>query len=101
MPVYPPGTEEDKVPPILVNVGDLLDHWTNGFLKSTVHRVVLPGGGKEDRYSIAYFCHPADDTELVRVPSAMTDRRHGEDVRPVNSQGAVKALTAAEHLESR
>ncbi len=89
------------MPPILVNVGDLLDYWTNGLLKSTVHRVVLPGGGKEDRYSIAYFCHPADDTELVRVPSALTDRRRRKDGRPRNSQGVVKAMTAAEHLESR
>ena len=101
VPVYPPGTEEDLVPPILVNVGDLLDHWTNGLLKSTVHRVVLPGGGNEDRYSIAYFCHPTDDTELVRVPSAMTDRRLGEDTRPMNTQGVVKTMTAAQHLESR
>jgi isopenicillin N synthase-like dioxygenase len=99
--VYPSGTENDQFPPILVNVGDLLDHWTNGLLKSTVHRVLLPEGSKEDRYSIAYFCHPADDTELVRVPSVLTDRRHYEDVRPVNGQGVVKAMTAAEHLKSR
>lgn len=101
VPVYPPGTEEDQVPPILVNVGYLLEHWTNGLLKSTMHRVVLPGGGKEDRYSIAYFCHPADDTELVRVPSALTHKRPSKDLRPVNGQGVVKAMTAAEHLESR
>ena len=101
VPVYPPGTEKDQVPPILVNVGDLLDHWTNGLLKSTVHRVVLPGGGNEDRYSIAYFCHPADDTQLVRVPSVMIDRRVRNDARLVDEQGVVKAMTAVEHLESR
>lgn len=101
VPVYPSGTENDQCPPILVNVGDLLDHWTNSLLKSTVHRVVLPEGSEEDRYSIAYFCHPADDTKLVRVPNVLTDRRCYEDVRPGNGQGFVKAMTAAEHLKSR
>jgi len=101
VPVYPPGTETDAVPPVLVNVGDLLDHWTNGLFKSTMHRVVLPRGGKDDRYSIAYFCHPADDTELVRIPSALTIRKFGEDSRPLNDHGVVKAMTAVEHLESR
>ena len=101
VPVHPPGTEKDLVPPILVNVGDLLDHWTNGLLKSTVHRVVLPEGDKSDRYSIAYFCHPVDETELVRIPSVLTNGRLGRAVRSVNSQGVVKTMTAAEHLESR
>lgn len=52
VPVTPPGTEEDSSPPILVNIGDLLSHWTNGLLKSTVHRVIFPKDarrGGEDR----------------------------------------------------
>ena len=83
VPVHPPGTEHDAFPPILVNVGDLLSYWTGGLLKSTVHRVVFPGGvegGKgegegeakvPDRYSVAYFCHPWRETKLVPVPSEM------------------------------
>ncbi|GAB1741258.1 hypothetical protein NU219Hw_g6499t1 [Hortaea werneckii] len=78
-----------KALPILVNIGDLLEDWTAGLLKSTVHRVIFPtqyggdeegGGGpaeddsgkKEgsgDRYSLAYFCHPLDEAELEPVPS--------------------------------
>lgn len=72
MPVSPPGTENDPSPPILVNIGDLLSHWTNNLFKSTVHRVVFPKGGKEggeDRYSIAYFGHPVGTTVLEPVPS--------------------------------
>ncbi|MCJ1247746.1 hypothetical protein MMC30_004961 [Trapelia coarctata] len=42
VPVLPPGTESDPFPPILVNIADLLSHWTGGLLKSTVHRVVFP-----------------------------------------------------------
>lgn len=52
VPVYPPSTEEDLSPPILVNIGDLFSHWTNGLLKSTVHRVIFPKEarrGGEDR----------------------------------------------------
>lgn len=51
--VNPSGTEHDASPPILLNIGDLLSHWTNGLLKSTVHRVVFPKDarrGGEDRY---------------------------------------------------
>ncbi|KAI7320685.1 Clavaminate synthase-like protein, partial [Hortaea werneckii] len=78
--------------PILVNIGDLLEDWTAGLLKSTVHRVIFPKqphgenkakGGKPgddvdsgkgegdsgDRYSLAYFCHPLDEAELEPVPS--------------------------------
>nr|XP_003649066.1 uncharacterized protein THITE_120638 [Thermothielavioides terrestris NRRL 8126]AEO62730.1 hypothetical protein THITE_120638 [Thermothielavioides terrestris NRRL 8126] len=43
VPVVPPGTEHDPAPPILMNIGDLLSYWTNGLLRSTVHRVVFPG----------------------------------------------------------
>ncbi|KAI7181250.1 hypothetical protein D0869_05941 [Hortaea werneckii] len=77
--------------PILVNIGDLLEDWTAGLLKSTVHRVIFPkqqkretqssevekprddDSGKEersgDRFSLAYFCHPLDEAELESVPS--------------------------------
>jgi isopenicillin N synthase-like dioxygenase len=67
--VNPPGTEADDLPPILVNVGDLLQYWTDGRLRSTVHRVVFdPDDPGTPRYSIAYFCHPADHTPIGPVP---------------------------------
>lgn len=62
-------------PPILVNIGDLLSFWTNGMLKSTVHRVTFSGG--EARYSMAYFCHPLDDVKLEGVPSEIIERFKG------------------------
>jgi isopenicillin N synthase-like dioxygenase len=101
VPVFPSGTESDPSPPILVNIGDLLSHWTNNLFKSTVHRVVFPAGGKEvaeHRYSIAYFGHPIGETILEAVPSAKVKAlaNKGE----VKGTG-VKAMTAQEHLMSR
>ncbi|SLM38309.1 Oxoglutarate/iron-dependent dioxygenase [Lasallia pustulata] len=109
--VSPPGAEDDAFPPILVNVADLLSHWTNGLLKSTVHRVVSPEGGGEDRYSIAYFCHPANDTELVPVPSEVVRTRllpakemGGREAAEEGREGLEReqtAITAEEHLNRR
>lgn len=97
--MHPPGTDPDSLPPILVNIGDLLSYWTNGLLKSTVHRVIFPKNsrrGGEDRYSIAYFNHPVNDTELVAVPSAMVKNANAE-----NGSGKSKVITAEEHLNSK
>ncbi len=97
VPVFPPGTENDPSPPILVNIGDLLSYWTNNLLKSTVHRVVFPTGERagEDRYSIAYFGHPIGSTVLEPVPSERVKALAGADA------GIVEAMTADEHLMSR
>lgn len=114
-----PGSGTDvfpfPFPPILVNIGDLLSYWTDGLLKSTVHRVVFPLEEQRslkplDRYTIVYFCHPVDSTELVPVPSKVVGR-HRElagGVAVVGFGGGAgtlepgkRPLTAAEHLESR
>lgn len=95
VPVRPEGSSEDEPLPILVNIGDLLSYWTNGLLQSTVHRVVFPAQGAEDRYSIAYFCHPQDDAKLVPVPSEMV-----RDLELTNG-ASEKVLTARDHLNAR
>lgn len=97
VPVYPPGTENYPFPPILVNIGDLMQFWTNGLLKSTVHRVVFPEGESRDRYSIAYFCHPLNTTEIEHIPSDVIDKRGKRDVDYENA----KSLTAAGYLKKR
>lgn len=105
------------MPPILVNIGDLLSYWTDGLLKSTVHRVVRAGGeegGGRDRYSVVYFCHPVNEAELVPVPSRVVEEfrenKKGQEGRggKVGFGGGAgslepgkRALTAKEHLESR
>jgi isopenicillin N synthase-like dioxygenase len=95
------------LPPILVNIADLLSYWTNGYLKSTVHRVIFPKDarrGGEDRYSIAYFCHPSDETELVPVPSKLVAERtmaEGEKIGYGGGAEGGRAMTAQEHLSRR
>ena len=86
--------------PILVNIGDLLEDWTGGLLKSTVHRVIFPkGAAQEDRYSIAYFCHPLDSAELEPVPSKLV-KDHGAKTGKSSTRNG-KVLTAKDHLMER
>ena len=94
----PAGKDGD----ILINIGDLLEYWTAGVLKSTVHRVIFPEGGQEERYSMAYFCHPVDKTALNPVPSDMV-REHAKSTGLQQQAGedGSKAMTAKQHLHKR
>lgn len=102
VPPDPNNTGRDSLP-ILVNIGDLLSYWTNGLLKSTVHRVIFPkdvDGQAADRYSMAYFCHPLDEAELVPVPSEVVRRYKEENGNGLGVDGA-GVLTARDHLNQR
>jgi len=52
------------VPPcpntFIINLGDMLQRWTNNAFKSTIHRVVNVTG--ENRFSIAFFYEPNGET---------------------------------------
>jgi isopenicillin N synthase-like dioxygenase len=56
-----------NAPPVkdcfIVNLGDMLERWTNGMFKSTKHRV-LTAGGNVERYSIPFFYEPNFDTRV-------------------------------------
>lgn len=97
VPVNP--TNESQVP-ILLNVGDALNFWTGGLLKSTVHRVIFPKDGKgEDRYSIAFFCHAVDDARFDPIPSEIVRQHNVQANGHIN--GSTEPPTAKQHLESR
>ncbi|KAF2114107.1 putative oxidoreductase [Lophiotrema nucula] len=50
----------------IVNLGDALVKFSDGKLRSNIHRVVAPPGeqAKLTRYSLVYFCRPEDDVVL-------------------------------------
>jgi isopenicillin N synthase-like dioxygenase len=61
----------------VVNIGDLLEVWTNGRWRSTVHRVVgSPAGGvvsQKPRLSIPFFSGPGDDAIIEAMPTCVDD----------------------------
>ncbi|KAJ3122372.1 hypothetical protein HK100_012025 [Physocladia obscura] len=73
---------------VLVNVGDLLQRWTNDYLISTEHRVVQPyevdeAGYLPARYSIVYFCNPNSDVEIEPLEQFIED--NCKKYSPVNA----------------
>ena len=68
----------------IVNLGDALVKFSNGGLRSNVHRVVAPPGqqGSVERYSLVYFCRPEDDVllrSLVQSDATRGDREQEEE----------------------
>ncbi|MFD6860053.1 isopenicillin N synthase family dioxygenase [Rhodococcus sp. NPDC060090] len=51
----------------IVNIGELLEVATGGYLKATVHRVLPPAAGS-DRVSLPFFLNPGLDKALPTVP---------------------------------
>lgn len=111
---------ETRSLPILANIGDMLSYWTNGLLKSTIHRVVFPNDSNlshdisktsrnddasgryksNARYSIAYFCQPLNDARLEPLPSEAVQTRKliGDND---NSSSCKRVMTAKDHLDER
>jgi len=83
---------------VLINIGDMMEFWTAGLLKSTWHRVTSntvanPEHGFTDRYCLAYFLHPDKDSVLEPLEQF---RKTGYVSR---YDGAVRS--AAEHIAMR
>ncbi|MEH2269620.1 MAG: 2-oxoglutarate and iron-dependent oxygenase domain-containing protein [Nostoc sp.] len=61
---------------VIVNTGDLMQRWTNHVFCSTKHRVMIPSGNRvnQSRYSMAFFCHPNDHTEIACLESCQKEQ---------------------------
>lgn len=82
----PENDEWIDIPPqkgaYVVNVGDMLERWTSGRYKSTIHRVINTSG--KDRYSVPFFFDGNLDFLL----------------KPLDSPSE-KGITVEQHMRSR
>jgi isopenicillin N synthase-like dioxygenase len=76
-------------PPIpdafVVNIGELMEYATDGYLKATLHRVQSPPAGDE-RLSVPYFFNPALSSSMPRIalPPQLAARARGVTDDPAN-----------------
>ena len=63
-----------EAPPVegafIVNVGDMMERWTNDYFKSTIHRAINRTG--RQRYSIPLFFGTNPDVEIAVLPSCQS-----------------------------
>lgn len=77
------------VPPVpgafIVNIGELLEVATGGYLRATRHRVRAPRPGS-DRVSIPYFLNPALDAlvPIISLPPELAALSRGVEADPAN-----------------
>lgn len=78
---------------IVVNVGDMLQRFTNNKLKSTTHRVVNPPRElwHTSRFSIPFFLHPKSAMDLSALDSCVDE----------NHPKLYEDITAGEYLDER
>lgn len=77
---------------IVVDAGDMLQNVTNGFFKSTTHRVVNPDNSRERRFSMPFFVHPRSEVSLAPLASCVSRTGGKATFRPI---------TAGAYLEER
>ena len=56
---------------VVVNVGSMLEHMTNGYFHSALHRVVKYEDGGDDRYSVAFFVHSRENDSMSPLSSCI------------------------------
>ncbi len=70
----------------VVNIGEMLELATNGYLKATLHRVISPRRGT-DRISLPFFYNPALDARMPQLAEnpEFREKARGLSVDPGNS----------------
>ena len=65
---------------LLINIGHMIQRWSNNYYKATVHRVDLP---KNNRYSIPFFFEPNFDT-VVSPLKKFCDKDNRPHYKPLH-----------------
>jgi len=65
---------------LLINIGHMIQRWSNNYYKATVHRVILP---KNNRYSIPFFFEPNFDT-VVSPLEKFCDKDNRPHYKPLH-----------------
>ncbi|HWI32195.1 MAG TPA: 2-oxoglutarate and iron-dependent oxygenase domain-containing protein [Microbacterium sp.] len=83
----------------VVNIGELLEYATQGYLKATNHRVISPRY-PDDRISVPFFFNPALDKRLpiIELPAELAAEATGVTQDPSNP---IHALYGENALKSR
>ncbi|GIZ49205.1 hypothetical protein CKM354_001224000 [Cercospora kikuchii] len=84
---------------ITVNIADVLQFWTNGYLKSSIHRVHAPPEDQAhlNRLGLLYFLRPAHDLDLKTVDSPLLRRLGLKD----DSDGQAADIKAGDWVRTR
>jgi len=75
----------------VVNIGDLMQRWTNDIYRSTKHRVSSPTSGKS-RFSMPFFVEPDFDTPITTLDSCLKEK---------GNEGGYPLITAGDWILSR
>jgi isopenicillin N synthase-like dioxygenase len=78
---------------LVVNLGDMMQRWTNDEWRSTHHRVTVPktSGPQSRRLSIAYFVHPNFDAKIECL---------GKNLK-LYDKPKYEIITAGEHIRQK
>ncbi|KAK4278637.1 hypothetical protein QN277_016459 [Acacia crassicarpa] len=66
----------------IVNLGDVLQVWSNGEYESVDHRVIV--NPEKERYSIPFFLNPSHYTMVEPLPELIRGHQKGAKYRPYN-----------------
>lgn len=87
---------------LVVNLGDMMQRWTNDVWVSTLHRVAAPSVGDplSRRLSIAYFLHPNFDADIRCIESCLDP---GDTPRypPITAGEHIRRKIEASHIAER
>ncbi|MCJ7420478.1 isopenicillin N synthase family dioxygenase [Sphingomicrobium astaxanthinifaciens] len=78
---------------LAINIGDMLDRLTNGYLPSTQHRVInpTPERASNSRYSMPFFLHFRSDFCIEALPNCV----------PEGEEPKYPPITADDYLQQR